>query len=133
MLPTIQKLNGWKNAQIVRVNALQLYFSMHDDCPTCRGLIAFEVDGKARVVCDVSQKRGGFVHTTKHRSFLQPDQTQWVPSTEFVRQWFDQTSVPAKPISTCSGPTCRLPSIGFYMNSVSAKVVQLGSSGIPVL
>ncbi|HZZ77575.1 MAG TPA: hypothetical protein VFE62_03595 [Gemmataceae bacterium] len=43
MLPTMNQLNGWKNAQVVRVESIQLYFGLHDDC----------------VVCDMSENRGG--------------------------------------------------------------------------
>ena len=73
MLPTIRRLNRWKNAQVLRVEHLQLYFSLHDNCPTCRGLIAFEMDGHPRVVCDTSEKLGGLEHTTRHRTHLEVD------------------------------------------------------------
>ena len=126
MLPSMNKLNRWKNAQVVRVESFQLYFSLHDDCPTCRGLIGFEVDGHPRVVCDISEKRGGITHTTAHRKFLQPNTSKWVSLSEFARLWIEQTSIPAGTSASCSGPTCSLPTIGFFGESVSAKVVVLG-------
>jgi hypothetical protein len=125
MLPSIHKLNRWKNAQVVRVGSIQLYFSLHDDCPTCRGLIAFELDGHPRVVCDVSEKRGGIGHTSVHRTFLEPDTTKWLNPREFERQWMELASLPAS--VSCSGCDCSLPTIGHFARSVSAKVLTLGS------
>ncbi|HZZ77573.1 MAG TPA: hypothetical protein VFE62_03585 [Gemmataceae bacterium] len=122
----MNQLNGWKNAQVVRVGAIQLYFGLHDDCPTCRALIGFEVDGHARVVCDASEKRGGLAHTTTHRKHLQPDIRQWVTPAQFATAWLELTGIQGSCATSCSGPTCALPAIGFFAPSVSAKVVTLG-------
>lgn len=96
MLPTMHLFDGRVTAQVVRIGAKRLYFSFHDDCATCRSLIAFQVDGERPIVCDISAKKGGTYNTALHRRKLEPDVMKWLSPSEFARKWMElhHTAVP---------------------------------------
>lgn len=88
MLPTLgPPPTGYRTAQVLRLGTLQLYFTLHDDCPMCRDMVAFSIDGQDPVVCDTAGKKGGVVQTGKHRADLEPDKTKWLSAAEFYKRW----------------------------------------------
>ena len=81
MLPTMQRLNRSRTAEVVRIGHLQLYFSFFN-------LIGFQIDGQHAVVCAETHRR---TTTTKHLLLIEPDKSKWITHLEFTQKWMENS------------------------------------------